>query len=275
MATPAGARRMPVPVSRSGGVTVALAVVACLVVFGTAGLAAVVAVSGGSTTGTEETEGPLDPLNPTQTGSDLPDPAFPSAQYGDFRDYGAYFEVPGYDVGWVAPSGPDGNKVYWDLEGGKRLSIKGAGAYGLGVCREGRITGFAGIPRPTEDQPDDPRQAGLEVVSTYADAVGYNDKTGGQVEVSEPDQEDWTLSDGTPAVFTAVVVDIPPGGEKCNPKQTELAAVTFESGDRFVTLLVGRDLDFPKKVERAERERRPLIDVETRDKILRSARPLS
>lgn len=272
------------PGSRHGRAVVALAVVACLVVFGTAGFAAVVAVSGGSPSADRTSDGLADPLNPRQTGGALPDPAFPSAQAGVFADDNAYFEVPGYQVGWLKPSGTGGSVVFWDVADGQRVSIEGAALYGIGVCGKSRVTGYAGIPAVADtrtaepdaaDDQTDPATVGRDVVTTYARAVGYNERTGEQAEVPEPTQEDWTLADGTPAVFTVVTVDLPPGGHRCDPKQSEVAGVTFDSGERLVTLLVGRDLDYADVVTKADREDRPPVDEETRDGILRSARPLS
>jgi hypothetical protein len=259
-----------------GAVPMVLAGVAVLAVLGTATTAAVVAVGGDSPERPAASQtSPGDPLNPSQTGGDVPDPAFPEAQVGDYAQYNARFEVPSSNVGWTEPRDGFAGTVYWELGQGERLVLKGPAVYGANLCRDGSLLAFAGMPKPIVDDGQALSEVGYDVLTPYAEAAGYNLKTDTIGDISPPQVEEVTLTDGTPGVITRVTISVPPGENRCNPKEMELNAVSFDSGDYLVTILLGRDLDFPDAVKPRERRRRPLVTEDQRDRILYSARPLA
>lgn len=259
-----------------GVVPTVLAGVAVLAVLGTATTAALVAVGGDSPDPSPASQSsPGDPLNPSQTGGDVPDPAFPEAQVAEYVRFNARFEVPSWNVGWTEPKGGFAETVYWDVGHGERLELKGPAVYGANLCRDGSVLGFAAMPEPVADDGQSLEEVGADVLTPYAEAASYDAKTDSTGDIAAPEAEEVTLIDGTPGVITRVTIDVPADDTNpCNPKEMEFNAVTFDSGDYLATLIVGRDLDFADEVKPLERRRRPLVTEDQRDRILYSARPI-
>lgn len=265
--------------SSRGLLTQAMAAVAVLAVFGTATFSAVVAVAGDPEP-QRDPSGSGDPLNPTQTGAAVPGEAFPRSQVGTFPKQDIRFEVPELDNGWASPGA---SIIYWDLADGRAI-LREQAPYGAGFCRDSGLLGFAGPLDPVSDDGQSLEEAGLDSMRPWANAIGSSqDAVEKDPPVIDPpaegpepetDQESITLSDGTDAVLTVMTIDVPDTGSRCSPERSELAGVTLDVGDDLVTVVVNRDLDYAPHVRPAERRERPLIDVQTRDTILSSVRPL-
>jgi len=202
----------------------ALAVLATVVVLGSGAAAVAVYVAEG------------EPAASAPEGGDVD-----GRQVVTSQEHGASFEVPPAGQGWTVRA-PKAVIYYLDEAGQPLIGVAAPAIYDAGYCgaAEGASNrAFVGFTRALRGVAV--TVANERLVGEFVSGISVPRDGTGRHEVGPVATETVTLADGAAGVRSTVEVTLTERGP-CEPRRVRLDLVTFESGDRAVTLVLVRDV---------------------------------
>lgn len=153
----------------------------------------------------------------------------------------ATFTVPSADQGWTVR--PSAAVVYYVDETGQPLiGVAGPAVYDAGYCPEAEGASnraFVGFTRSLRGV--DVAAANEQLTAEFVAGISLSQDGTGRHEAGPVTTEPTSLADGAAAVRSTTEVRLTQRGP-CEPARVRLDLVTFESGDRVVTLALVRDV---------------------------------